>query len=63
MEKIVHRVEDRNRVEKIRTRVVEDLETKNGMSSKLKYNLEDKIAKKKVGKGIKRILTQLRTIF
>ena len=30
-----------------------DPETKNGMSSQLKHNLEDKIAKKKVGKGFK----------
>ena len=30
-----------------------DREAKNGMSSQLKYNLEDKIAKKKVGKGFK----------
>ena len=29
------------------------LETKNGMSSKHKYNLEEKITKKKVGKGFK----------
>ena len=28
-----------------------DPEAKNGMSSFLKYNLEDKIAKRKVGKG------------
>ena len=28
-------------------------ETKNGMSSFRKYNLEDKIAKRKVGKGFK----------
>ena len=30
-----------------------DPEAKNEMSSKPKYNLEDKIAKKKVGKGFK----------
>ena len=30
-----------------------DPETKNGMSSFCKHNLEDKIAKRKVGKGFK----------
>ena len=30
-----------------------DPEAKNGMSSQLKYNLEDEIAKRKVGKGFK----------
>ena len=30
-----------------------DPEAKNWMSSQLKYNLEDKIAKRKVGKGFK----------
>ena len=30
-----------------------DSETKNGMSSFLKYNLQDKIAKRKVGKGFR----------
>ena len=30
-----------------------DPEAKNGMSSQLKYNLENKIAKRKVGKGFK----------
>ena len=30
-----------------------DPETKNGMSSQLKHNLEDKNAKRKVGKGFK----------
>ena len=30
-----------------------DPEAKNGMSSQLNYNLEDEIAKKKVGKGFK----------
>ena len=30
-----------------------DLEAKNEMSSQFKHNLEDKIAKKKVGKGFK----------
>ena len=30
-----------------------DPEAKNGISSQLKYNLQDKIAKRKVGKGFK----------
>ena len=40
-----------------------DPEAKNGMSSFLKYNIEDKIKKKRLAKDLKRILTQLRTIF
>ena len=40
-----------------------DPDAKNEMSSQAKYNLEDKIAKRRLAKDLKRILTKLRTIF
>ena len=40
-----------------------DPESKNEMISQLKYNLEDKIAKKKVSKGFKENTCPIKVIF